>query len=277
MSLFFSIIGAILGGVLTDGNCFGVFVGGLLGSAFGNGISKGSPSQGNPYSHTNSQAEARNAFIHSFMVLMADVIQADGIAMRSETECAKEFVRLNFGEYQAAQSDTILSRLFQQKRAIGATAWSSMVQRECMKMRTVLSEEARIQMLAYLAEIVKADGKITNEEVAELRLIAQWMGLLSHYVDQMLGMSSSYNRGGRTGANNATSNAGKMSLSQAYQILGVSASATNEEVKKAYRKLAMKFHPDKVANLGDDVKASAENRFKQIKEAYDRIAASRGM
>ena len=78
-------------------------------------------------------------------------------------------------------------------------------------------------------------------------------------------------------ANNATSNAGKMSLSQAYQILGVSASATNEEVKKAYRKLAMKFHPDKVANLGDDVKASAENRFKQIKEAYDRICASRGM
>ena len=62
-----------------------------------------------------------------------------------------------------------------------------------------------------------------------------------------------------------------------YTILEISPNATNEEVKKAYRKLAIKYHPDKVATLGEDVQKAAEEKFKVISKAYEAICAERGM
>ncbi len=62
-----------------------------------------------------------------------------------------------------------------------------------------------------------------------------------------------------------------------YQILEITAAATDEEVKKAYRKMAVKFHPDKVAHLGDDYRVDAEDKFKKVQEAYDNIKKQRGI
>ena len=60
-------------------------------------------------------------------------------------------------------------------------------------------------------------------------------------------------------------------------MLGLDSSATDEEVKKAYRRLAMKYHPDKVENMGEEVKKSAEAQFRKINEAYEQIKTARGM
>ena len=62
-----------------------------------------------------------------------------------------------------------------------------------------------------------------------------------------------------------------------YKILEIDRSATDEEVRKAYRRLAVKFHPDKVENLGADVKKAAEEKFKSIQAAYEQIKKERGM
>ena len=64
----------------------------------------------------------------------------------------------------------------------------------------------------------------------------------------------------------------KTSEQDPYQVLGVSRSASLDEVKSAYRKLALKYHPDKVNHLGDEFKAMAEKRFKEIQEAYNHLA-----
>ena len=66
-------------------------------------------------------------------------------------------------------------------------------------------------------------------------------------------------------------------IDDAYIILGLTSSATDEEVKKAYREMAKKNHPDKVAYLGDDVRKAAEKKFQEINDAYDRIKKQRGM
>ena len=60
-------------------------------------------------------------------------------------------------------------------------------------------------------------------------------------------------------------------------VLGISPSATDDEVRTAYRKMAMKNHPDKVATLGPDVQKAAAEKFRQVQEAYESIKKERGM
>ena len=62
-----------------------------------------------------------------------------------------------------------------------------------------------------------------------------------------------------------------------YKILGIEESATDEEVKRAYRKMAVKFHPDKVAQMGEEFQKGAKEKFQKIQEAYEAIKKRRGM
>ena len=89
------------------------------------------------------------------------------------------------------------------------------------------------------------------------------MGLTPEDVDQMLNL--------RYGSSN------QGSLDDAYRVLGISPTATNDEVKAAYRKMALKHHPDKVAALGEDVRKAAEKKFQEINDAKERIFKARGM
>ena len=67
------------------------------------------------------------------------------------------------------------------------------------------------------------------------------------------------------------------SLEDAYKVLEISSSATDAEVRAAYRSLALKHHPDRVATLGDDIRKAAEEKFQQINAAKERIYKARGM
>ena len=69
----------------------------------------------------------------------------------------------------------------------------------------------------------------------------------------------------------------RQSRESAYKVLGIEPTATDEEVKKAYKKMALKYHPDKVATLGEDVQKAAEEKFKKVQEAYEQIKRERGM
>ena len=84
------------------------------------------------------------------------------------------------------------------------------------------------------------------------------MGLSANEVDSML-------------------NLGRNTLDAAYKVLEIEPSATDDEVKAAYRKLALKHHPDRVASLGEDIHKAAEEKFRQINEAKDKIYKARGI
>lgn len=272
-------IGGFLG-FITAGP-LGALAGYALGSLFDRGLDEVNRDDagqqygyaGQQYSHSEQRRRTyegeRNSFMFSLLVLASYIINADGKIMHSEMEMVRRFLRQNFGERAKEQGEEILLKLFEQQKRMGMEAYRSVIQDSCHQIRTNMLYEQRLQLFDFLIMIAQADGVIVQAEVQALREMGIHMGLSTEDIEQMLNLGSSH-QGGAT-----TSSAS--SLDDAYRILGISPSATNDEVKAAYRKMALKHHPDKVAALGEDVRRAAEKKFQEINDAKDRIYKARGI
>ena len=201
---------------------------------------------------------ARNDFLFSLMVLTAHMIQADGKIMHSEMELVRKFLRDSFGATAMTEGNNILLRLFDYKKRQGELLWQQQMRQSCSEMAMAMPEEQRIQLVAFLAEIAKADGKVHQKEVEALKEVVVNLRLSASLVDQLLSL------GGST-------------LDDAYKVLGINPDATDDEVRKAYRKMVIQHHPDTVASLGDDVKEAATRKLQEINKAKEMIYQARGL
>ena len=168
------------------------------------------------------------------------------------------------------QGNEILLRLFEMQKQRGMDSFRQNIVQSCQEIRVNTDEGVRLQLLYYLVGVAKADNVVTPEEVNALQELAYHLGIDPSEVVSMLNLDGGYNGGGQTATENDK-------LAEAYKVLGVDPSATNDEVKAAYRKMALKHHPDRVAALGEDVHKSAERKFQEINDAKERVYASRGM
>ena len=204
------------------------------------------------------QQGQRNSFLFSLLVLSSYIIKADGKAMHSEMELVRQMLRQNFGESAVSQGNDILKKLFDEQRREGWTQFKQTVRDCCEQISRQMDYSQRLQLLNYLVMVAKADGSVPQSEITALKECAQWLGMSATEVDSMLHLEGN-------------------TLADAYKVLGVSPEATDDEVKKAYRKLALEHHPDKVAALGDDVRKAAEKKFQEINAAKERIWKARGL
>ena len=215
------------------------------------------------YSQQQTYEGERNSFMFSLLVLSSYIINADGKIMHSEMEVVRRFLRQNFGEAAKEQGEEILLKLFEQQKRMGMAEYRTVIYDSCQQISANMLYEQRLQLLNFLVIIAQADGVVVPEEIQALKEVALNMGLSVEDVEQMLNLQS--------GASASSS------LDDAYKVLGISPSATNDEVKAAYRKMALKHHPDKVATLGEDVRKAAEKKFQEINDAKDRIYKARGL
>ena len=269
-------IGSALGWILSGGNVLGAIAGYCIGSLLSDATSTAERENGfngngntfrNDYSDTQFNQrpfeEDRNSFLFSMLVLSSYIIKADGKIMHSEMNCVRNFLHNNFGEQAVRQGEDILLKLFEMQKQQGATTFKETIRKSCVEISFHMNIGQRLQLLDYLIIIAKVDGTVSLEEVYALKEVATYLGLSAQDVDSMLNMEASSNQ--------------QIGLDEAYKILGISPNATNDEVKAAYRKMALKHHPDRVSTLGDDIREAAEKKFQEINNAKERIYKARGL
>jgi DnaJ like chaperone protein len=128
----------------------------------------------------------------------------------------------------------------------------------CGDIRNRMQPEVRVQLIHYLFGIAKADGDVSTSEMQQIDRIASLLGVPTMEFESVKNMFY-------------------RNVDSDYKILGIEESATDEEVKKAYRKMAVTFHPDKVASMGEEYQKGAKEKFQKIQEAYEAIKKRRGM
>ena len=209
---------------------------------------------------TRGQYTTPNDIRVAFLLLIAVVMKADGKVVKSELNHVKKFLLMNFGERQATDLLHVLRDLMGRDYSVYDV---------CRQIRENTNYATRMHLFDFLYSVAAADSYCSPEEEAVLKTIASQLRISSYdYIS-----IHERHTAGRTSSSASYSQSAK----NPYSILGIEESATNEEVKKAYRRLAMKFHPDKVEGLGDEVKKNAEQQFREINEAYETIKNQRGI
>ena len=251
-------VGAWIGGILgwMASGPMGLFVGMCVGLLFDVLSSKSiEVSYGE---QPNPMQGDRNSFLFSLLVMASYIIKADSKIMHSEMEAVRNMLRSNFGEAAVEQGNDILLRIFEKSKDMSDMQYRQAIQESCRQIARNMDYPARLQLLNFLVLIAQADGSIDQAEIVALKEAAQWMGLSPTEVDALLHLEGD-------------------SLDDAYKVLGVSPQATDDEVRRAYRRLALEHHPDRVAKLGDDVRRAAEKKFQEINAAKERIYKARGL
>ena len=190
----------------------------------------------------------RNSFLMSLLVLSAAVIKADGKTTSQELATMRSFFTRNFGAQAGDEAEEIVKELLTKEYNLYEV---------CGQIRSYMDYHQRLQLYHYLVALGACDG-LHQREIDILETIATYIGLSNAEVDSIFAQF-------------------RPSNDSNYRILEIEPNATDEEVKKAYRKMAIKYHPDKVATLGEDVQKAAEEKFKAVNQAYEAICKERGI
>jgi DnaJ like chaperone protein len=240
---------------------FGKWIGGGLGWAFGGpigaliGFAVGSMFDSSSISVSTNvlgpSPTTEGDFKMSLLVLMACIMKADGHVDKSELAVVKKFLVANFGEQGALDALQILKNLLEQNIDENQVA---------MQISQNLNYSSKLELLHLLFNIAYADGEIVASELATIQRIANIFR-----IDRLdfESIKAPYMK--------------TIDRDWAYKSLEIEPTATNDEIKKAYRNMAKKYHPDLVNDLGEEVKKSATEKFRSVNEAYESLKKQRGM
>ena len=201
------------------------------------------------FQHQNYPRTKPGDFIVSLLVLFAKVMKADKKLLKSELDYVKQFLRQQFTIRQTQEFMVLLKDILKQEYALKDV---------CRQIQRSMDHPSRLEIIHILFGLSASDGEVHPEEVRVIHTIANYLNInQSDYKSikaMFIGDSSS-----------------------AYTILEIDSTVSDQDVKKAYRKMANKYHPDKVSHLGKDLQKVAEEKFKSVNNSYQTIKKERGL
>ncbi len=200
-----------------------------------------------------SQGESRVSpgdFELNLLSLASLVIKADGNVSQSELDYVRAYFVQAYGKERANATFRTFNEVIK-KREISA-------QRIGLFLQQRTRYEVRLQIIHFLFSIAKADGHVSNAEMNMLYEISGYLNLMKRDFESIKAMFFK-------------------SVDNSYTILEIEKSATDAEVKKAFRTMAKKYHPDKLQHMDEVYRKGAEEKFRKVQEAYEHIQKERGM
>lgn len=250
MKRLFQIFGGGLGWSL------GGPIGAIIGVAFGNMVHEIVGADQNPQA-TSSRASrptrpggSPSDFHIALLVLAARVIKADGKVLQSELDFVRQQFAVMFGKERANESFKVFKKIVDQQIPLTKVA---------AQINGFTNHSTRLQLIHFLFKLGLADGHLHDKEIAEIKRIAQNLRISTY---DFASIHAMFNQG--------------KDDNWAYKVLEVEASATQAEVKKAYRKMALKYHPDRTIEAGPEAQESAKETFLNVQKAYEQICKSNG-
>ena len=186
-------------------------------------------------------------YVMSLLVLVAAVMKADGRVLKSELDYVKKFMVANFGPASAQEAVKMLRDLLKQTIPVDEV---------CRQIKQNMNYSARLQLVHFLFGIAQADGQVDDNERRLIENISSKMGI---GINDYKSIQAMFVR----------------DINADFKILEIDRSASNDELKKAYRRMAMKYHPDKVSHLGGDIQKAAKDKFQKVNQAYQNIKKER--
>jgi len=230
------------------GGGLGFAMGGPLGALIGYGLGSLFDGAAGGIKQLPSGQTSGGDFAVSLLVLTAAVMKADGKVLKSELDFVKHFLINQFGAENASEQLQVLRDILKQDIP---------VQDVCFQIRNAMDYSSKLQLMHYLWGIAQADNQIDKSEQDIIEQIAANLGIAPADAESIKAMFVH-------------------STDEAYKILEITPDASESEIKKAFRKMAVKYHPDKVSHLGEDYKKAAEEKILKVNEAYDKIKKERG-
>jgi len=218
---------------------YGGPIGAFLGYQLGKYVSKGFQSK-------------ETSFELSLLILSAIVVKADGKIQKSELDCVRRFFVQSFGKLKS-------DKYFQIFNDVKHKDFPS-VRSVCLEINKHVNHKTRLQIIHFLFSIAHSDGHVDIKEINIIKKISKYFWISEYDFSSIEAMFSK-----------------EKNIDNSYDILGVSKTASDDQIKTVYRKMVKKYHPDKLTGVSEDVVKMAKEKFQSVKDAYDKIRQQRGI
>ena len=225
----------------------GAIIGFLLGSLF-EGSRSSNGSRRSIFTQSK-QGVSPAEFELNLLSLASLVIKADGIVNQKELDFVRQYFVQAYGKEQANATFKVFNEEIKKKQLSA--------QKIATFLRNKMRYESRLQIIHFLFSVAKADGQISDPEVREINNITGFLGINHRDFESIKAMFFS-------------------NPDSAYKILEIEKTANPDQIKKAYRTMVKKYHPDKLQHMDEVYRNGAEEKFRKVQEAYEQIQKERG-
>jgi len=225
-------------------------IGAILGYAYGSMNAEESLSgSGRTRASRHGSVTRHGDFVMSVLVLLAKVMKADGKLLKSELDYVKNFLKQQFGVKQSRELMMVFKEILDQDYPLRDV---------CRQIQRSMDHPSRLELIHILYGLSASDGDVHEKEIHVIQTIANYLNINNNDYESIKAIFAK-----DEGA--------------PHRVLEIDRSASDDEIKKAYRKMANKYHPDKVAHLGKEMQDLAEEKFKAVNDAYQQIKKNRNI